>query len=177
MRGDKKVQAPLNGKPSARTSSESTTTVRSSWRLISRGGRAHLIVGLDLLAATAALLRQGRTDEPVNGLEGPHPQRQELPRLHGIREPLGLVGLQDVEDGDAEADEDDEDGHDDEGDGAGQREAYPDGGDHEEADEEVRQSEPTVLSGGVAEELGSADGEAAQRPNHVPQQDSGEVEE
>eukprot|EP00964_Phaeocystis_antarctica_P052281 scaffold30598_cov60-Phaeocystis_antarctica.AAC.1 len=60
---------------------------------------------------------------------------------------------------------------------AREREAHEDGRHDEEAHCEVREGEPAVLGRGVAESLGEADGHLAQRPDAVPDEDAGQVEE
>ena len=75
--------------------------------------------GLDVAVdhhGPAAQLGHGGAEDAVHGLEGAHPDREELPGLELLREDFRLAGLEHVDDQDEEAEEDDDD---DDGDGQG----------------------------------------------------------
>ena len=125
----------------------------------------------------AAALGQAVAAELVQRLERSHPEREAAPRLQTGWE-LGRVVVLEVVDGGDEDDRDEEHAsHRHHQHVRGQRERNKERRDQEEHDDDVRDREPPVLRGDVAERTGHCDRERPERPDHVPYRDPEDVKE
>lgn len=129
-------------------------------------------LGLICCAAADRRLR----NQSVEGFERTHPLRQEVPRLEPGGQTTGAVSLHHIHHGY-------EDGHSQERSPntghhppARQREAEHQRGQEQKAKEEVKDSEPAVLGGALAQDTSHPDWET-QEGKRIPEQNAKDVEE
>jgi len=139
------------------------------------GGALALLPALGAAAAVGAAER-GAGDEPVEGLQRVHPGGEEVPGLQPFGQAAGAARLQRVHQPHEEEEAEEGCAHPHQRLPARHGDAEDEGGQQEEADEEVQHGEPAVLGRALAQRLGHADGQAGEG-QRVPQQDAGDVEE
>merc|ERR1719231_78093 len=141
------------------------------------GGHLFALLLLALGPPGAAELVERAADDAVDRLERSHALGKEVPVLEHGGQNVGLARLERVHGEDERGDENDDERDDDRERRGGEREAHENRRDDKEAQSEVGEGKPAVIGSRVAEELGGVNGDRAERPDDVPDDDARQVEE